>query len=509
MHRTKIMRAVAIGGLATVLAATGCSAQAPAASDEPTTLRLGVVTQLASFAPWEASWANQSPYLQAVYDTLLRTDPDGTIVAGLATSWEWDASRTALTLTLRDDVEFSDGTVLTAQVAAENLTRFRDGTSENASFLAGMTSAEAPDDTTLVITLSAPDPALPVYLSQNAGLVGSAAMFDSPDAQTTPVGSGPYLLDEQDTVVGSKWVFDANPDYWDSESAHYDSIEMSFYGDPTALMNAVKGGQVDATNAQSPTQIPEAEAAGFTALTYEQNWSGFLLVDRAGQLNPALGDVRVRQAFNYALDREGLLQALAGGSGTPTTQVFSVQSSAYDDALNDAYPFDPEKAKSLLTEAGYPDGVDLVMPSNNFVPESEFAIYKEQLAAGGFNVEWETTGDDLFGQMLGGTWAAFPFLLQTDPTSWQTIQFSMLPESAWNVFHGGDPTVIELAEIVRSGDEADADAAAKELNEYIVDQAWFAPIYRPSSAFLTAEGTEAVVQADNAMPYLWNIYPSE
>src|SRR5690606_3623549 len=139
-----------------------------------------------------------------------------------------------------------------------------------------------------------------------------------------------YLLDEQDTVVGSKWVFDANPDYWDSESAHYDSIEMSFYGDPTALMNAVKGGQVDAANSQSPTQIPEAEAAGFTALTYEQNWSGFLLVDRAGQLNPALGDVRVRQAFNYTLDREGLLQALAGGLGTPTTQVFGIQSSAYD-----------------------------------------------------------------------------------------------------------------------------------------------------------------------------------
>ncbi len=511
LHRTKVARAVAAGGLVTVLALTACSSPASpeSESETQTTLRMGILTQLTSFAPWEASWSNQSPYLQAVYDTLLRSDPDGTIVEGLATAWEWDESKTVLTLTIREGVEFSDGTALTAQVAADNLTRFRDGTSENAQFLAGMTSAEAPDDTTLVITLAQPDPALPVYLSQNAGLVGSPAMFDSADAQTTPIGSGPYLLDADDTVVGSTYVYEVNEDYWDAESVHYDSIEMTFYGDPTALMNAVKGGQVDATNLQTPTQIAEAEAAGFSAETYEQNWNGFILADRDGTLNPAMGDVRVRQAFNYALDREGLLQGLEGGLGTVTTQVFGLSSSAYDDALNDRYPYDPEMAKELLAEAGYADGFTLVMPSNNFVPEAVFAIYKEQLGAVGINVEWETTGDDLFGRMLGGSWAAFSFLLQTDPTSWQTIQFSMLPESTWNTSHVADPTVIELAEVVRSGDEADADAAAKELNEYIVEQAWYAPVYRPYSAFITAEGTQATVQADNAVPYLWNIRPTE
>jgi len=360
-----------------------------------------------------------------------------------------------------------------------------------------------------VITLAQPDPALPVYLSQNAGLVGSPAMFDSPDAKTTPIGSGPYVLDAEDTVVGSKYVYEANDDYWDADSVHYDTIEMAFYGDPTALMNAVKGGQVDAANLQSANQISEAEAAGFTAETSEQSWTGFLLVDREGTINPAMGDVRVRQAINYAVDREGLLQALDNGLGTVTTQVFGVKTSAYDATLDDRYPYDPEKAKSLLAEAGYGDGFTLVMPSNNFVPESVFAIYKEQLDAVGITVEWEATGDDLFGRMLGGTWAAFPFLLQTDPTSWQTIQFSMLPESAWNTSHVADPTVIQLSEVVRSGDEADADAAAKELNTYVVEQAWYAPLYRPTSAFITAAGTQATVQVGNTVPYLWNIRPTE
>src|SRR6187431_2497514 len=105
MHRTKLARTVAVGGLVTALALTACSSPSPAAEAGPTTLHLGVVTQLSSFAPWEASWANQSPYLQAVYDTLLRTEPDGTVVEGLATAWEWDESKTVLTLTLRDDVE--------------------------------------------------------------------------------------------------------------------------------------------------------------------------------------------------------------------------------------------------------------------------------------------------------------------------------------------------------------------------------------------------------------------
>ena len=71
-------------------------------------------------------------------------------------------------------------------------------------------------------------------------------------------------------------------------------------------------------------------------------------------MNPAMGDVRVRQAFNYALDREGLLQALDGGLVTVTTQVFSLTSSAYDESLNDRYPYDPEQARALLAEAGYP-----------------------------------------------------------------------------------------------------------------------------------------------------------
>ena len=80
-------------------------------------------------------------------------------------------------------------------------------------------------------------------------------------------------------------------------------------------------------------------------------------------MDPALGDVKVRQALNYAFDREGLLTALQFDHGTVTTQVFPATSDAYDPELDSYYDYDPEKAKELLAEAGYPDGLTISMPA--------------------------------------------------------------------------------------------------------------------------------------------------
>lgn len=508
MKHTRTLR-LAAAAVATLVGLTACAGQqsggeAAAQSGE---LKLGVLTPNKSFAPWEAAWAQESPYLQAVYDTLLRAEPDGTVVEGLAEKWEWDESKTKLTLTLRDGVTFSDGAPLTAEVAAESLKRFRDGTSPNATYLAAMADAVAQDEKTLLVSLNTPDPSLLTSLTQNAGLVGSPAMWEDPEAPNNPIGSGPYVLDTEESVVGSTYVFDAKEDYWDAESVHYDTITMNLYSDATALMNAIKGGQVDATAGQTPTQIPEAEAAGYKTNIIEQGWTGFVLADRAGKINPALSDVRVRQAFNHALDREGLIQGLAAGYGAPTAQTFDITADAYLPELDDAYPYDVEKAKELLAEAGYPDGIDLVMPSNNFVPESEFAVYKEQLGKAGINVTWETTGDDLFGKMLGGTWAAFPMSLQTDVSGWAGIQFSMAPYAPFNVFKIEDPTIMETMAKLGTAEGDEAKAISQDLNRYVVEQAWFAPAYRSQGPFFTKAGTSVELQVGNAVPYLWNIKP--
>ena len=508
MHLTRLLPIAAIAASVALVLAACATTTAPEKSDTAPTLRLGAVVPLSSFAPWEASWANQSPYLQAVYDTILQADPSGKIEPDLATQWKWDGSRTRLTLTLRGGVEFSDGTPVNAAAVAKSLTKFRDGTSENATHLAGMESAKATDSKTVVVTLKAADPAFERYLTQSAGLVGAPSMYTSPDAKTSPVGSGPYVLNAQKSVVGSTWVFDAKKKYWNPKSVHYSEIVITAYSDATALVNALKGGQIDFAPAQTPTQVPDAEAAGYTTQYAKGAWTGFLLADRDGKVNPAIGDVRVRQAINYALDRKALVKALGAGYGAPTTQVFSTSSGAYVSALDNRYPYDVAKAKKLLAEAGYPHGFTLKMPSSSFVPAAQYAIQSDALAAIGIKVEYEPAGADLFGRLLGGQWAAFAFILGPDSTSWETTQQDLVAGATWNPFHVNDPKIDAYTEELRTATGDDANKIAQKLNKYIVDQAWFAPMYVVKSAYFSAKGTHVVLQSDNAYPYLSNITPT-
>ena len=159
---------------AAALALAGCSASGgSAAGPSDSTLTLGTITPVTTFDAANASWANESPYMQAVYDTLLHASPNGTIEPWLATSWSYNAAETVLTMKLRNDVVFSDGTKFTAEAAAENILRFRDGTSPQKAYLASVKDAKAVNATTLEIDLSQPNPSLLSFLTQNCGLMES------------------------------------------------------------------------------------------------------------------------------------------------------------------------------------------------------------------------------------------------------------------------------------------------------------------------------------------------
>src|SRR5579862_2228184 len=152
------------------------------------TLTLGLLVPATTFEAPDMNWANESPYAQAVYDTLVQASPSGAIEPDLATAWSYNADKTVLTLTLRTGIKFTDGTAFDATTAAANLEAFQKGTSNNASDLVNMASASAASPTKLVITLKQPDPAFLVYLTQNAGLQESPKAFTSSTAKTTPVG---------------------------------------------------------------------------------------------------------------------------------------------------------------------------------------------------------------------------------------------------------------------------------------------------------------------------------
>jgi peptide/nickel transport system substrate-binding protein len=486
-----------------VLSACGGSA------GSSSTLTLGLITPATTFEAPDMNWGNESPYNQAVYDSLVQASPAGVIEPHLATAWSYNAARTVLTMTLRAGVTFTDGTPFNASVAVKNLDAFQKGTSNNASDLVNMASATAVSPTQLVIRLKQPDPAFLTYLGEAAGSQESPKAWSSPTASTVPVGSGPYELDTKATVVGSSYVFTANPKYWDKPEQHYSMIVMNVYTSATTVLDAIEGGQVNAANTFDDTTIPQIQDAGFTVYPLELNWAGLSLFDRSGTMSTPLGNVKVRQAINDAFDRAALLKDMSDGYGSVTTQIFPTNSPGYESSLNSYYSFDPAKAKQLLAQAGYPHGFTLDMPSITVAfGEAAYALIQAELANIGIKVNYtDYQGSTIFTAILAPKYPATYFTLEEDPIPWQLAEFILTKDATFNPFHSTNSTVAGYLSTIQTGSSAQAATAARALNQYVVQNAWFAPFFRPQSSFVADGHTSVVVQAGNAVPYLWNIEP--
>ncbi|GLI26959.1 peptide ABC transporter substrate-binding protein [Agromyces rhizosphaerae] len=491
------------------LALTGCAAASESASTDESggTLTLVGFTAPDTMDPAGASWGNSSPFYQSVFDTLLLATPAGTIEPWLATGWEYNEDNTVLTLSLRDDVTFTDGSDLTADVVVKNLQRYKDGTSPNAGQFAAVEGFEALDDATVAIALEAPDPALLSYLTRDAGLVGSADSLDSPEVATTPVGSGPYVLDTDATVTGTTYVYTKNAEYWNPEVQHYDELVINVITDPTAALNALKAGEANGVKLVTNDDVAEVEAAGWTIESTELDVQGLLLFDRDGEMNPALGNVKVRQAINFAIDRDAMLETLQGGLGTVTTQMFPASSVGYDDGLDDYYTYDPERAKQLLAEAGYPDGFEMESMSISMLGASTFALIGQQLEDVGIRVSYVDTGiDQAIADMLAPKYPGVFMSLEQNP-DWQLINYMIAPTAAFNPLRSQDPRVDELIEQIQFGDESVAQEATGELNEWLVEHAWFAPFYRVQGSFATDPETTVEMLPTNIFPAIYDIQP--
>ena len=168
----RFKKAAVAAAIAAGLALAGCGGGGTggAAKSSPS-LVLGNITPPATFEARNINWGNQSVYFQAVYDSLLKPSPNGKDVeANLATEWKYNEDKTVLTMKLRDGVTFTDGTAFTADVAAQNLLRFRDGTSPQKSKVVDLADATAKDKNTLEIKLKQANPAFLIYLAQAAGM---------------------------------------------------------------------------------------------------------------------------------------------------------------------------------------------------------------------------------------------------------------------------------------------------------------------------------------------------
>lgn len=511
----RMYRALALAATAAIFL-SGCGASATKDSSEGgagaktvTTLTLASGIEPQSLDPAMSREAQFVQYFQPVFDTLIRRDADGIPQPMLATKWETSKDGKTLTLTLRDDVTFTDDTKLTAEAVKGNLDRFKVTGGPLAGALASVASVDVVDAVTVKVNLSKPDPALVYALGGPSGYIQSPANFDSPTVDTQPIGSGPYELDRAATTPGSQYTYLKKADYWAPELQKFEKIVIKPIKDENARFNAVRSGQADGMIATAKI-VKAAEAADVEVKMVPGDWQGLSLLDRAGTLTPELAKVEVRQAINYAVDKDAILQNVGQGLGVVTSQIFSPASDAYVAGLDGAYDYDVDKAKSLLKEAGLANGFTLKMPTSADMDPALAPTITDQLAKAGITVDWvDVPAAQYQAEQQSGKFPAAFTAFGQPVVAWSAISTVATESAPWNVFKFGTPeSKILLEEIVNTSGEESV-KKQQELNKYLVDNAWFAPWYRIDQPYFISKNVSVEVQSGQPVPSIYNFEPAK
>ena len=329
----------------TALATAGVLAGAALAQDSIT---IGMVLEPPNLDPTGGAAAAIDEVVYAnIFEGLTRFAPDGSVVPGLAESWDISEDGTVYTFKLHEGVTFHDGTAMDAEDVVFTLDRARaeDSTNAQKALFAGIDSVEAVDPTTVRITLKAADGAFPFKMAWGDAVIVAPESADQ--AATAPVGTGPFRFGRW--VQGDRVEIARNPDYW-GEAPALASATFKFISDPNAAFAAMMAGDVDAfPNFPAPETLSQFEANPMFSVIVGSTEGETILAMNNKQ--PPLDDVRVREAIAHAIDRQEIIDGAMFGYGTPIGTHFAPHNPDYVD-LTGMSAHDPEKAKALLAEAG-------------------------------------------------------------------------------------------------------------------------------------------------------------
>ncbi|MCW2540229.1 MAG: ABC-type transporter, periplasmic subunit [Frankiales bacterium] len=382
-----------------------------------------------------------------LYDGLTRFNlKQGTeippVVPGLAVSWTADSTAKTWTFKLRPDVTFHDGTPWNADAAIFNFNRYLVKTSPDyyaavavqaAQSLPAGTTVSKVDDMTIKIVLTNPLSYLPsnlttVFMASPAGVKksGNAGFANQ------PVGTGPFSF--VSLTRGQQLVLKANPKYWGG-APKVEQVILRPIPDTTARVAALRSGQVNWIEVPPPDDIPTLTKEGYQVLTnsYDHVWPWVIDMKQK-----PFNDVRVRQAMNYAINRDALIKNVLQGTADAELQASARANASYREA-NNIYSYDPAKAKSLLAAAGYPNGFSTTLSyptsgSGNMVPIPMNEALQQDMAAVGIKVKLEPVE---WASML----TSFFVGKIPDNAAMINISLTMQAESSWALFFGGGSPV--------------------------------------------------------------------
>lgn len=367
-----------------VLGLSGCSvANSDAAAPSSNTVRVVLGQEPPTLEACESNLTSTGVVVRSnVTEPLIERNPKtGELEPKLATEWK-ATSPTEWTLKLREGVKFQDGTPFNAEAAAFTINRAVNSklgcNVEGYVFGDADLKVKAVDATTLTVSTPAPDPILPLRLSFLEVVPTSTSTTEK---VREPIGTGPYKIEQWD--AGQKITLSTWDGYWGDKPA-YAKAEYQWRSESSVRAAMITSGEADIAMGLSPD-----DNIGDLGVDYPNNETVALRLD--GNVAP-LNDIRVRQAINYAIDKEGIVNSLYQGKHKVAAQLVPEGIVGHNSALK-GWPFDLVKAKSLVAEAKA-DGVDtskqisLVVRSAQFPKITELGqVLQEQLSQAGLNVK--------------------------------------------------------------------------------------------------------------------------
>ncbi len=354
-RKTRLARSVGVTRLVTsALVALVAFAVLGLASAQ--TVTMAMAAQPDTLDPQVTSATAAFQVSKSLYDTLVEVDRSGNIVPSLASEYSVSDDGTAYTFTLVETA-FHDGTAFDSADVVASLERIMSEAtaSPKASEYGAITGVEAPDERTVVVNLSQPAPALLATLASGWGaILPSEKLAEGHDFGNQPVGTGPFVFEswQRDNAI----TMSANPDYFQG-APQVDQVVIRFVPDTAVQLQGLLTGEFDVIDTVAAEDRQQVESDPNLELVTDP--SGLALVAALNTRHEYLSDPRVRQALNYAVDSQVVLDVAYGG-GTPIGTFMEAGSPWLPDDVQ-PFPYDPERAQELLAEAGVPDGWTLQM----------------------------------------------------------------------------------------------------------------------------------------------------
>jgi peptide/nickel transport system substrate-binding protein/glutathione transport system substrate-binding protein len=444
------------------------------------TLRWALPFNPGSLDPMTGRTAGEFACLYTVFDALIDFDPATLeLKPGLARAWTSSDPKT-LTLELVENVTFHDGTPFDAAAVKFNLDRYRtDPRSNVKADISTVREVTVDGQHRVTLHLDKPNAALPAILTDRAGMMVSPTHVrdKGPDINRTAVGTGPFKfvsLRDNDRFIAVR-----NDNYWKKGLPYLDGVNIAIISETATGMRSLIAGENDLATNVGLQQKAVAERSGKLVVRTERvlSMSGIYL----NYGRPPLDDKRIRQALNYAVDRDALNTAVSLGLDEPTSAIIPKEHWASDPKTFSHYGYDPDRAKKLLAEAGYPNGIDIPMLGwSDQLSMQRQEVLITQLAKSGIRINLtpaspSASSTEFFGPAKRGAGRMSLIAARPDPSQQYDNLFSK--DAYFNAGGVELPGYRELLEATfANNDRAARKAAFAKLQEFVVENALLVPL---------------------------------